>query len=149
VGWLSIRNGFHVMTTPEREAARLDAEMYFPLAVRELYKEFRVRPGEEINGHATYLITAKAPDRPQLRLYFDQGSGLLLRQQRFAETPLGRNPTQIDYADYRDTDGVKIPYSWTLARPNGSFTIKVDQVQQNVPIDEKLFVAPSEGPPKQ
>ena len=67
---------------------------------------------------------------------------------RFAETPLGQNPTQIDYADYREADGVKIPYRWTLTRPNGSFTIKVDQVQQNVPIDEKLFVPPKRGPAK-
>jgi photosynthetic reaction center cytochrome c subunit len=70
---------------------------------------------------------------------------LLLRQMRFAETPLGKNPTQIDYGDYREADAVKIPYLWTLTRPNGSFTIKVDQVQQNVPIDPKLFVPPSEG----
>jgi photosynthetic reaction center cytochrome c subunit len=144
VGWLSIRNGFHRMTAPEREAARLDAELYFPVRVRELYKEFRVRPGEEINGHTTYLVTAKEANRPSLRLYFDQQSGLLLRQMRFAETPLGQNPTQIDYADYREIDGVKIPYRWTLTRPNGSFTINVQQVQQNVPIDEKLFVVPAE-----
>jgi photosynthetic reaction center cytochrome c subunit len=148
VGWLSIRNGVHRMTAAEREAARLDAELYFPVRVRELYKEFRVRPGEEINGRPTYMIQASEPDRPSLRLYFDQQSGLLLRQMRFAQTPLGRNPTQIDYADFRDTDGVKIPYRWTLTRPNGSFTIKVDQVQQNVPIDAKLFVPPSEPPPK-
>jgi photosynthetic reaction center cytochrome c subunit len=148
VGWLSIRNGFHRMTAPEREAARLDAELYFPTRVRELYKEFHVGPGEEISGHTTYLVTAKEANRPSLRLYFDQQSGLLLRQMRFAETPLGQNPTQIDYADYREIDGVKIPYRWTLTRPNGSFTIKVDQVQQNVPIDEKLFVVPAEPPAK-
>jgi outer membrane lipoprotein-sorting protein len=63
---------------------------------------------------------------------------------RYAETPLGKNPTQIDYADYRDTEGVKIPYRWTLTRPGGAFTIHIDQVQQNVPVDEKLFVAPPE-----
>ncbi len=149
VGWLSIRNGFHRMTAPEREAARIDAELYFPARVRELYKDFSVKPGEEINGHATYLVIAKAsaPNQPSLQLYFDPSTGLLLRQMRFAQTPLGRNPTQIDYADYRDADGVKIPYQWTLTRPNGSFTIKIDQVRQNVPIDQKLFVAPSEPLP--
>jgi hypothetical protein len=78
-----------------------------------------------------------------LRLYFDQESGLLLRMIRYAETPLGRNPTQIDYADFRVVDGVKIPCRWTLARPNGRFTIQVDDVKQNVPVDEKLFVMPS------
>ncbi|HKN23542.1 MAG TPA: c-type cytochrome [Candidatus Acidoferrum sp.] len=149
VGWLSIRNGVHIMTAPEREAARIDAELYFPARVRELYSEFHVSPGEEITSRPTYLVTAAQANRPSLRLYFDQESGLLLRQMRFAETPLGKNPTQIDYGDYREADGVKIPYRWTLTRPNGSFTIKVDQVQQNVPIDQKLFVPPpSEGPAK-
>jgi hypothetical protein len=91
---------------------------------------------------------AKDANRPSLRLYFDKESGLLLRQLRFAETPLGRNPTQIDYADYKEINGVKIPYRWTLTRPSGSFTIKVEQVQQNVPIDDKLFVPPKENPAK-
>ena len=145
-GWLSIPNGYHFMTAPERAAARLDAEMYLPARIRELYKEFRVRPGEEINGHSTYLVVANSPNMPPLRLYFDEQSGLLVRQLRYAETPLGRNPTQVDYNDYREADGVKIPFAWTLARPNGAFTIKVNEIQQNVPIDPKLFVAPS---PKQ
>jgi hypothetical protein len=148
VGWLTIRNGVHMMTAGEREAARIDAELYFPARVRELYKEFRVRPGEEIDGHATYMVMTRDADRLPLRLYFDQQSGLLLRQMRFAETPLGRNPTQIDYADYKEIDGVKIPCRWTLSRPNGNFTIKIDQVQQNVSIDGKLFVPPKENPPK-
>ena len=145
VGWLSIPGGVHRMTEPEREGARIDAEFYFSARVREMYKEFRVRPGEEINGCATYLVAAAAPGRPPLRLFFDQETGLLLRLIRYTETPLGRNPVQIDYADYRETDGVKIPYRWTLARPNGSFTIRVEQIQQNIAIDEKLFVPPSEN----
>jgi photosynthetic reaction center cytochrome c subunit len=146
VGWLNIRNGVHRMTEQEREAARIDAELYFPAKVRELYKEFKVKPGETIDGHATYLVMAQAANLPPLQLYFDQSSGLLVRLMRFAQTPLGRNPTQIDYADYRVSDDVKIPYQWTLTRPNGSFTIKVDEVQTNVAIDPKLFVPPSEGP---
>jgi len=146
VGWLAMRNGLHMMTASEREAARIDAEIYFPARVKELYKDFRVRLGDEIDGHATYVVAAKSENLPALQMYFDQQSGLLLRLMRFAETPLGRNPTQIDYGDYRVIDEVKIPYRWTLTRPNGSFTIKVDQVQQNVAVDEKLFVPPSHGP---
>jgi photosynthetic reaction center cytochrome c subunit len=143
LGWLTIRNGVHMMTGSEREAARIDAELYFPARVKDLYKELRVAPGEDIDGHTTYLIRAKGTDVPPAMLYFDQQSGLLLRLTRFAETPLGRNPTQTDYGDYQVNEDVKIPYRWTLTRPNGSFTIKVDQVQTNVPIDEKLFVPPS------
>ncbi len=145
-GWLSRPNGFHRMTGPEAEAARIDAQLHFPVQLRELYKEFHVRPGEDIGGRPTVLLSAKASGKPDLRLYFDQENGLLLRQIRYAETPLGRNPTQIDYGDFRVADGVKIPYRWTLMRPGGSFTIQIEQVQQNVPVDERLFVMPSEKP---
>jgi photosynthetic reaction center cytochrome c subunit len=148
VGWLSIRNGLHMMTAAEREAAHIDAELYFPARIKELYKDFRVAPGDEIEGHATYMVSAKTQNLPALRMYFDQQSGLLLRLMRFAETPLGRNPTQIDYGDYRVSDDVKIPYRWTLTRPNGSFTVKLEQVQQNVPVDGKLFVPPTQAPGK-
>jgi photosynthetic reaction center cytochrome c subunit len=147
VGWLSLGDRVHRMSTPEREAARVDAEMYFPVRVREMYKEFQVLPAESLEGHATVVVTASGPGQPPLRLYFDQGNGVLSRLVRYTETPLGRLPTQIDYADYRETDGVRIPYRWTLTRPSGSFTIRVDQVQQNVAIDEGLFVAPNIGEP--
>jgi hypothetical protein len=155
VGWLTVAGGVHQMSPAEREAARIDAQLYFPARLRSLYKEFHVQPGEEVAGRQTIVVSAqpeirspflpKRPTaRPPLRLYFDQENGLLLRLVRFAETPLGRNPTQIDYSDYRENDGVKIPYRWTLTRPTGSFTIRIDKVEQNVPIDEKLFVPPSE-----
>jgi photosynthetic reaction center cytochrome c subunit len=145
VGWLSIPGGVHRMTTTERESAAIDAQMYFPAKVREFYKEFQVHPGEEINQLPTYLVAAPAtPGHPAIRMYFDQQTGLLLRLIRYAETALGKNPAQVDYADYKETDGVKIPYHWTLVRPNGAFTIKVDQVQQNVPIDAMLFQPPSD-----
>jgi hypothetical protein len=145
IGWLSIPGGFHRMTAAEREGARIDAELYFPARVREIYKEFKVKPGVELNGQETYMVSAAAPGRPPLQLYFEQKTGLLLRMVRYTVTPLGKNPAQIDYADYRETDGVKIPYRWTLSRPNGAFTIKVEQVKQNVPIDKKLFVPPNDS----
>ena len=147
-GWLTIPGGVHRMTTAERESASIDAQMYFAMRVRDMYKEFRVRPGGEINGRETYLVAAAATaGHPQVDMYFDQQTGLLLRLIRYTETALGKNPAQVDYADYKETDSVKIPYQWTLARPNGAFTIHIDQVQQNVPIDAKLFEPPSENPP--
>lgn len=148
VGWLSIPGGVHRMTAAERESASIDAQMYLAARLREMYKEFHVLPGEEVNGRKTYLVAATAtPGHPELRMYFDQENGLLLRIIRYTPTALGKNPAQVDYADYKETDGVKVAYRWTLARPNGAFTIQIDQVQQNVPIDQKLFDAPAETPP--
>jgi photosynthetic reaction center cytochrome c subunit len=141
-GWLSTPNGIRRMSSGEQQAARIDAELYFPLQLPQMYQEFEVGPGEVIDGKATYLVSAKGKYTPDLRLYFEQESGLLVRLIRLAETPLGRNPTEIEYADFRVADGVKLSYRWTLARTNGRFTIQIDAVKQNVSLDERQFVTP-------
>jgi photosynthetic reaction center cytochrome c subunit len=146
-GWMSIPNGVHRMSAAEGEAARIDADLYFPAHVASTYKEFRVGAGEKMDGHETILVSARAPGKPWLRMYFDAESGLLLRLIRYLETPLGNLPTQVDYGDYREVDGVKIPFRWTLGRPSGSFAIQIDRVQQNTAVDEKLFVPPAEPAP--
>ena len=146
-GWLSNAGHPHMMSASENDAARIDSDLYFAAHVKNLYKKFTVVPGEKIDGHDTYLVLGRNEGQPPLRLYVDQQTGLLLRLVRYAETALGRNPTQIDYADYRDTDGVKIPYRWTLARPGNRFTIQVDQVQQNAPVDDAKFTPPPMPPP--
>jgi photosynthetic reaction center cytochrome c subunit len=141
-GWLGVPGRVHIMSAAENAAARIDADLYFPLHVKTLYEKFRVNGGEKIDGHDTYLVVGLKEGQPPLRLYFDKESGLLLRLVRYAETPLGRIPTQIDYADYREANGLKTPFRWTLSRPGNQFTIQVEQLQQNVPIDDAKFVPP-------
>jgi photosynthetic reaction center cytochrome c subunit len=147
-GWLSVAPRTHMMSSAENDAARIDANFYFPIAIKTLYEKYRVEPGEKIDGHDTYLVVGRTEGRPPLRLYFDTQTGLLVRLVRYAETPLGRNPTQIDYADYRESDGIRVPFRWTLARPGNRFTIQVAELQQNVSIDDSKFVPPPQPPPQ-
>jgi hypothetical protein len=146
-GWLGVPGRTHMMSAAENDAARIDADLYFAAHLKTMFQKFRVDVGEKIDGHETFLVVGRNEGQPPLQLYLDQQSGLLLRLVRFAETPLGRNPTQIDYADYRDAGGVRVPFRWTLARPGNRFTIQIDQIQQNVPVDDSKFVAPPSAPP--
>lgn len=141
-GWLSVPGRVHMMSPLENTAASMDADLYFPLHVKTVYKAFRVDAGEKIDGHETYFVMGRNPGQPPTNLYFDKDSGLLLRLIRYAETPLGRNPTQIDFADYRDANGLKVPFRWTISGPGNQFTIQVEQLQQNVPVDDAKFAAP-------
>ncbi len=141
-GWLSVPGRVHTMSAAENDAARIDADLYLPAHLKTMYQKFSVDSGEKIGGHETYEVVGRTEGQPPLRLYLDKESGLLLRLVRYAETPLGRNPTQIDYADYRDANGVRVPFRWTLARPGNRFTIQVEQVQQNIPVDDAKFAAP-------
>lgn len=146
-GWLRNNGHAHLMSAAENDAERISADMRFASNVKTLYKKFNVLPGEKIDGHDTYLVVGRNEGQSPLRLYLDQQSGQLLRLVRYAETALGRMPTQIDYADYRDEGGVKIPLRWTLARPGGRFTIQISQVEQNVPVEDAKFAPPPMPPP--
>lgn len=108
-----------------------------------MFSETKREGTEKIGDHMTDVVVGQREGKPPIRLYFDEQSGLLVRLVRYGDTALGLLPTQIDYADYRDTGGVKIPYRWTLARPNGRFTIQVSDVQQNVPVDDAKFAKPA------
>jgi photosynthetic reaction center cytochrome c subunit len=149
-GWLSVPGRpAHIMNADENAAARMDADLYFPIHLKTLSKKFTVEPGEKIEGHDTTLVIGSSETEPPLRLYFDSQSGLLLRLIRYSETPLGRLPTQIDYSDYREADGVRVPFRWSFSRPGNRFTIQVDQLEQNVPVDDAKFTAPPPPPPDQ
>jgi photosynthetic reaction center cytochrome c subunit len=147
-GWL----GFpgrppHIMTPEEVAGARMDADLYFPAHLKTLYQKFVAGPGEKIDGHDTIQVVGRSEGQPPLRLYFDTQSNLLLRLVRYTETPLGRLPTQVDYSDYRDADNVKIPFRWSLARPGNRFTIQIDKLDQNIPVDDAKFAPPPPRPP--
>jgi photosynthetic reaction center cytochrome c subunit len=142
-GWMSVPGRpAHMMSASENDSARLDADLYFPAHVKTLYSKFTVKNGEKIDGHDTYLVEGHEEGRPPLRLYFDTQTGLSVRMVRYAQSPLGLNPTQIDYADYREADGVKVPFRWTVSRPGNRFTIQVEEMKQNVPVDDAKFTAP-------
>jgi hypothetical protein len=62
---------------------------------------------------------------------------------RYAEPPLGLAPTLIDYDDYRDVDGVQVPFRRTVSQPDSSSVIEMQKIQLNVPIDAARFVKPA------
>jgi len=144
VGWLgNTGRPAREMSPAESSASALDAEFYLPLRLKDMYPQLRRGRPEKVNGADCEVLNGFAQGRPPVRLYFDKQSGLLVRMVRYAETPLGRNPTQIDYADYRDSGGAKIPYRWTLSRPNGRFTIQVKEAVANVTVDDAKFAKPA------
>jgi hypothetical protein len=68
---------------------------------------------------------------------------LLLRELRYGTSPIGRVPTQIDYADYRDVNGMKLPFRITYAWLDGRDSITLNDVKINVPVDERSFGKPA------
>ena len=86
------------------------------------------------------------------RLLFDAETGLLLRRISYTRTMVGVIPEQTDFEDYREVDGVKLPFTIRLATVdagNPISTRKFDEIKLNPPIDDSKFNAPPSTPAKQ
>lgn len=142
-GWLGVPGRpVREMHGPDLDGAAMDADLHFAAHLKGMFSQAKVEGKEKIGDHDAFVVVGQREGKTPLQLYFDDKSGLLLRLVRLGETPLGPLPTQIDYAEYRDVRGVKIPFRWTLARPGGRFTIQVNEVEQNVHLDDSKFARP-------
>lgn len=147
-GWLSSPGRpLREMSPSDQTAARLDASVFFPASLAAMFEDLKLQPhAENVESRPAALVLGLTKGMPPVRLYFDQESGLLIRMVHYTDTALGFNPVQIDFDDYRAVGKAKTPYRWTLGRPSGSFTIQIESVQDQVPIEAGRFVKPSVPP---
>jgi photosynthetic reaction center cytochrome c subunit len=144
IGWMGTSGRpAREMSAADAAGSALDSEFYLPLRIKEIFTQLRPGRPDKIGDVAVLTLTGTRQGLPPVRFFFDANSGLLLRMVRYTENPLGRMPVQIDYADYREVDRVKTPFRWTLSRPNGRFTIQLNEVKANVPIDDSKFAKPA------
>jgi photosynthetic reaction center cytochrome c subunit len=137
------------LTGGEFEGAKIDASLSFPGQIKQLLKNWRTGfPSTTIDDKDVDVIEGSSADNSPVKLYFEKKTGLLLRQVRYTDTALGLNPTQIDYADYRDVSGVKMPYHLTTTWTDGRSTIVLSELRANVSIDAAKFAKPTGAAPK-
>jgi photosynthetic reaction center cytochrome c subunit len=122
-------------------AARL-GDLGLALRLKDTYARLAVGRYERIDGHDAISLTGRPSPAVIERLSFDRVSGLLLRRVARLQTPMGDLPLQIDYADYRDVDGVKVPFEVRVTDWENVMTQKFAEVQLNAPVDAARFRKP-------
>jgi hypothetical protein len=128
----------------EVDAARLDAQLWFPAKIKQALSQWRSGfPITSIGDSDVQVIQGFGAGKTLVKLFFDQKTGLLTRQLRFSSTAVGTNPIQIDYADYREVNGVKRPFRWIVTWTNGQSTYQVNEFQSGVAIDAGKFAKPA------
>jgi photosynthetic reaction center cytochrome c subunit len=130
------------LTGAELEGARLDAVLAFPGQIKTALTGWRGAIPAAMGDADVYVIQGMMAGNVPVKLYFDFDSGLLVRQIRYTDTPLGRNTWQIDYSDYKEVAGVKMPFKWLFMWQSGKVEVELTDVQPNVPIDAARFARP-------
>src|SRR5580698_8640873 len=124
------------------EGGKLDAQMAFPGNIKSFFPTWRVSYPTTIDGRDMYVGQGSRPPGFAATFYFDQKTGLLRRMVRYANSVVGRVPTQWDYSDYRPVAGVMMPFKWTFGWVSGREDYVLTEVQPNAPVDASKFAKP-------
>jgi photosynthetic reaction center cytochrome c subunit len=130
------------LTGGDLVGAKLDAAVWFPAQIKSLLTQWRAATSATIDGRDVQMIQGTGDGRYPVNLYFDSKSGLLARVVRYTDSPVGLNPTQVDYADYRDVGGVRMPHRVTVTWLDGKSTMELSEIQPNLSIDAAKFARP-------
>jgi photosynthetic reaction center cytochrome c subunit len=130
-------------TAQQIARAKRNADIHRALHFKDIYARMRLARMEKVGDRDTYVVFAFPRGDSFEQLQFDAQTGLLLRAVTFEDTALGLLPTQIDYEDYREVDGVKLPFRVKSSTPDRTITIQFDEVKLNVPVDDSKFAKPT------
>jgi hypothetical protein len=145
-GWIKVPLtvlGEYQLSGSELDGARLDAQTAFPSQIKQVLTNLRTLQPATIDDREVDVVQGNGPGRLFATLFFDKQTGLLTRMVRYGSSPIGRLPTQVDYADYRDVNGVKMPFRFTFAWLDGRDAFQLNDIRVNVPVDAAKFGRPT------
>ena len=125
------------------EGAKMDAVLSFPGRIKQEFQWRTGFPSVSIDDRPVQVIQNVAGGDAGAKLYFDNQSGLLVRQVRYVDTAVGVIPAQIDYSDYRDVTGVKVPFHRVVTWTDCRSIIELSEVQPNARIEAAKFATPA------
>jgi hypothetical protein len=98
---------------------------------------------ESVGGRDAYVVVFDPVTGSQVRNYIDAETYLPIKTVITTDLPqLGQVEQTTEFFDYKDVDGVKIPFRIKTSSSIQSITITFTNVEHNVKVDESVFVKP-------
>jgi outer membrane lipoprotein-sorting protein len=101
---------------------------------------------EKVNGRDAFVVQLKPKTGPGVKAYFDAENFMLVKTIITVNVPQLGGPIDqvVEFSDFRDVDGVKIPYVTKSSNPVQTVVATVSDVKQNVDIDDNTFAKPAQ-----
>ena len=147
-GWEKSARGLRDLEGPELYYLKRYPDLFRDLKLEGQFTRLAFGGKDKIDGKDVYVLRGQGIDGKGQRLYFDVQTGLLLRRITSTPTMVGIIPEQVDYEDYREVDGLKLPFTIrvTMVDAGSSSTRKFTEIKLNVPVDETKFNKPAPPP---
>ena len=147
-GWVVSGTNVRTLTLAEVTEARRSWDELFNVVKMKRSPAMKFGGIQKIGERDVYLVE-NATNTKTERYYFDTQTGLLLRKMTVSQTVLIPIPEQLDFEDYRQVDGVKVPFTirYSAIDTFNSWTRTFTEIKRDASVDDTLFAMPV-APPK-
>ena len=142
VGWEQSIRGFRILRGVELSALKRDSDYYSPATLHANYQTIKLLGKSRIGYVEVYVLELKPAMAIAERLYIDANTHFPIRLNATRTTSQGSLPVEIYFDDWRDVDGLKIPFRVTQRFPSLSLAFKIEEVQHDVPLNDAIFESP-------
>ena len=148
VGWEKSTHGVRTLEDSELFYLRRYPDLFKDIRLKEQFTRLSFGGKDKIDEKEVYVLRGTTADNKRERLYFDVQTGLLLRRSVSVSTMIGVIPEQVDFEDYRDAGGIKLPFTIRISSIDSFFssTRKFSEIKVNVPVDQTKFSKPASQP---
>lgn len=147
--WIQTAKGVTPITGENLKRSLASIALYNPIKIPDSLSNATATRMAKVDDRDAYVLRMESSPTETMQFFFDVASGLLVRRVTVTNTMLGPLNVQWDFSDYRDVNGLKLPfvirtsnvaaYDTTIRR----FTeIKIDPA-----VDDRIFDTPQTTSP--
>lgn len=136
-------NGLRKLEGKEAEQHMWASSLLLTADWDQFFDEAKTTAERMVEGKKVYDIELSAKSGATLTVTLDAKTHLMVEQSFKVHSPLGSMPVTIRSTDYRDVDGMKIPYKQVTDASLMELTQELTVVELNAPVDEATFAMPT------
>jgi len=146
-GWVLNGTKLQTLTAAQTATARRGLEEVFSAVKVTEAPGMQLAGIDKIEGREMWVVVRSTPETT-FKYYFDVETGLLRRRIAINHAAVLPIPEQTDFEDYRDVDGVKLPFTIRRSAIDtyDSWTRTFTEIKRNVAVDDGLFAPPAAQP---
>ena len=116
------------------------------LTYKDLGTKVELKGKEKVGDREAFLLVFDPATGSEIRQFIDAESFLPVSMSITVNVPqIGQDVEQVtDFLDYKEVDGIKLPFRLRSSSAVQNFTITVAKVEHNGKVDETLFVKPAQ-----
>lgn len=99
---------------------------------------------EKVGGEDCHKLVLTPKSGSKETRFYSKASGLLVKTSTVQKSPMGEIPVDAMPADYRDVDGVKVPFKLTIVVGPQQMNMIQESVTNNVPLPADKLALPAE-----